>query len=218
MIIKKFKRLAAGVLTMAALFAINPIAAHAEWRKDNTGWWYANGNSWYTGWKQVDGKWYFFDSKGYMAHNRYVDNYYLNSNGVWDGSSQSFSVTYPSSWVKSTSNGSTIYLLDNKLTSVQSETATTQGKTPQQCIDYLVTKLKSVGVNEVNTSQQVINGKTAYVLDYSFKDTKSNADFKLHQVIFFNNNQAYIFSICALGNISSSNIDSFNNMLKTITF
>lgn len=218
MIIKNLKRLTASVITMAAIFAVNPIAAHAEWKQDGTGWWYADGNSWYTGWKQVDGKWYFFDNKGYMAHNRYVDNYYLNGDGVWDGLSQSFSVTYPSSWVKSTSNGKTMYLLDNKLTSVQSETAGTQGKTPQQCLDDVVNKLKSIGVSKVDTSQQVINGKTVYVLDYTAKDAKVNADLKMHQVIFYNNNQAYIFTIGGLSDISSSNMDSFNDMLKTVTF
>lgn len=39
------------------------------WILDHVGWWYCNGDGSYTtsNWQMIDGKWYFFDSKGYMV-------------------------------------------------------------------------------------------------------------------------------------------------------
>lgn len=80
---KKFKKLVAGFIAMLSLMVVNPIAANAEWRQDSTGWWYTEGNSWATGWKMIDGNWYYFYSDGYMAHDCWIGNYYLNSQGAW---------------------------------------------------------------------------------------------------------------------------------------
>ncbi len=101
---QKFKRLLAGVITFITLLAVTPMAAHAEWRQGNNGWWYSQGDSSYaTGWTQIGDKWYYFDSNGYMktgwlydngnwlylnsdgtmAHDCYIGNYYLNSYGAW---------------------------------------------------------------------------------------------------------------------------------------
>ncbi len=64
-------------------FAVTPMVANAEWKSDSNGWWYTEGNSWATGWKQINGAWYYFYSDGYMAHDTTVEGYYLNSNGIW---------------------------------------------------------------------------------------------------------------------------------------
>lgn len=56
-----------------------------------TGWQYINGNWYYmnsggamlTGWQHIGGKWYYFYSGGNMAANTWIDNYYVNSSGVW---------------------------------------------------------------------------------------------------------------------------------------
>lgn len=219
MIIKSLKRLVLSIVTMATIFAVNPVVAHAEWKQDSKGWWYASGNTWYTGWKQLDGKWYFFNKTGYMEHNCYADNYYLNNEGYWDGSPQEFSAKYPSSWVKSTSTtGKTIYYLDNKGTSANSETASIKGKSTQEFIQNSVSQIKGLGVDKVDVSQQVINSRTVDVFDYKIKDSKTNVEVKMHQVVFYNNNQAYIFTLGGIGDFLSANMDSFNEMLKTVTF
>jgi hypothetical protein len=44
----------------------NSIGASAEWRKDSNGWWYAQGNSYYTGRQFINHKYYYFNSNGYM--------------------------------------------------------------------------------------------------------------------------------------------------------
>lgn len=79
-LVKKMLNLTITITTILSIFAIG---VSAEWKQDNTGWWYAYGNYWDTGWNQIDGKWYFFDSNGYMEHDTTIDGYYLNSSGVW---------------------------------------------------------------------------------------------------------------------------------------
>ena len=219
--IKNLKKLTAGVITIAAIFAVTPIAAHAEWRQDPTGWWYANGDSWYTGWKQIDGKWYHFKSDGYMDHNCYISNkYHLNSNGVWDLTIQGFTIQRPSNWVKTTdSSDRTYFKIDNVGTSMDELITTLQGKSQKECMDEITNKLKSTaGVDNLTVSNQTFNGKPAQVIDYRHNDTTLNEVFQIHQVIFFNNNESYIFTIGAHNEISSENMDSFNNFLNTINY
>lgn len=79
------KKLVLSLLIAASVITVMPIGASAEWKSDNTGWWYADGSSYYTGWKQVDGTWYYFGNDGYMKTGRVEDGsswYYLQSNGV----------------------------------------------------------------------------------------------------------------------------------------
>jgi foldase protein PrsA len=79
----KLTRLIAGLMIIGSVFAINPIAANAEWKSDSTGWWYEDGGSWVSGWKNLDGKWYYFNANGYMAHDTEIDGYKLGSDGAW---------------------------------------------------------------------------------------------------------------------------------------
>ena len=227
MIIKNLRRIIAGIVTMVAMFSVSPIAAYAEWKQNSTGWWYADGSSWYKGWKEIEGKWYFFDKNGYMIHDHYIDNSYLNSEGYWDGKPQAFSVKYPSNWIKSTdSNGKAEYKLDSNGPIVSSNTIGISGvASRQKVIDGVVNKFKSSGNGEVNSSQQEINGKTVDVLDYKIDTSKISTEFsnlvgkvQVHEVIFYNSNQAYMFTIAGKADISSQNMDAFNEMLKTVTF
>ena len=80
---KRTTRVIASALAIASMIAMNPVGVSAAWRKDNNGWWYTEGNSWATGWRLIDGNWFYFYSDGYMAHDTTIDGYYLNSNGAW---------------------------------------------------------------------------------------------------------------------------------------
>ena len=62
----KLTKLIASLIVIGSVFTLNPIAASAEWKGDNSGWWYEDGSTWATGWKLLDGKWYYFDSDGVM--------------------------------------------------------------------------------------------------------------------------------------------------------
>ena len=55
----------------------------AGWHKDGTGWWFGN-KKWYAKkqWQKIDGKWYYFDAKGYMVTDQYVEGYYVGADGV----------------------------------------------------------------------------------------------------------------------------------------
>ena len=66
------------------------------WKKNSIGWWFEDENKWYpkNQWQKIDGKWYFFDSIGYMAQNEYAGswgaysegNWWVGDDGAWDGS------------------------------------------------------------------------------------------------------------------------------------
>lgn len=64
------------------------IGDSSGWRVDKNGWWLETGYGTYTKseWKQIDGRWFFFDPTGYMAvgWRRLTQNnwYYLKSDGV----------------------------------------------------------------------------------------------------------------------------------------
>lgn len=79
----KLTKLIASPLIAISLLTLNPIGASAEWKQNSTGWWYTEGNSYATGWRLIDGKYYYFGDNGYMMHDTYVDGYKLGSDGAW---------------------------------------------------------------------------------------------------------------------------------------
>lgn len=83
MLKKYFKRAMLLLLVMLSLAIISPKQANAAWRQNNTGWWYADLNSWATGWKYINGQWYYFYPSGYMAADTIIEGYYVNPNGQW---------------------------------------------------------------------------------------------------------------------------------------
>lgn len=74
-------RIALITLAMTMLFAF---PAMADWKLNNTGWWYENDNGTYpaNAWQEINGEWYFFDGRGYMAENQWIGNYYVGSDGA----------------------------------------------------------------------------------------------------------------------------------------
>lgn len=83
----KLTRLIASLLMATSVLAFNPIGASAEWRQDIKDhyitWWYSEGDSYATGWREIDGKWYYFDTDGYMVKDKVIDGYYIDKNGNW---------------------------------------------------------------------------------------------------------------------------------------
>lgn len=61
--------------------------ARTEWVQGENGWHYFDNNKQATGWKQVDGKWYFFNAEGVMQKWWVKDGntwYYLNGSGAME--------------------------------------------------------------------------------------------------------------------------------------
>ena len=81
---KKLKstKVIASLLVVASVLALNPIRVSASWRQNSKGWWYTVDSS-ATGWMKIDGKWYYFYSDGYMAHDTIIDGFKLGSDGAW---------------------------------------------------------------------------------------------------------------------------------------
>lgn len=80
---RRLVKVLVAALTVISLSSVFPKVASAEWRQDGKGWWYSDGNTYYTGWKLIDSNWYYFYSDGYMATNDKIDDYFVNSTGVW---------------------------------------------------------------------------------------------------------------------------------------
>ena len=58
------KKLIVSALIAFSALALNPIGASAEWKQDNCGWWYSEGNSYAIGYRDINGNTYYFDWGG----------------------------------------------------------------------------------------------------------------------------------------------------------
>lgn len=72
------------VVAVSAFLALPVMAADAQWKRNDKGWWYEEANGAYptNQWKLINNKWYYFDNIGYMLENRWVGNYYVGVDGA----------------------------------------------------------------------------------------------------------------------------------------
>ena len=71
-------------VAVSAFLALPVMAADAQWKRNDKGWWYEEANGAYptSQWKLIKNKWYYFDNIGYMLENRWVGNYYVGADGA----------------------------------------------------------------------------------------------------------------------------------------
>lgn len=71
-------------VAVSALLALPVMAADAQWKRNDKGWWYEEANGAYptNQWRLINNKWYYFDNIGYMLENRWVGNYYVGADGA----------------------------------------------------------------------------------------------------------------------------------------
>lgn len=82
------KKILVGILLVSSMFSVNAQAAPYKWKtvsQYGTDYWICyKDNSKAYGWNNINGNWYYFyDRNGYMAHDTFIDGYYLNSDGAW---------------------------------------------------------------------------------------------------------------------------------------
>ena len=56
-----------------------------SWKSDSKGWWFGTASGWCpkNQWVWIDGKRYYFDSKGYLATNQWIGTECVNASGAW---------------------------------------------------------------------------------------------------------------------------------------
>lgn len=54
------------------------------WKLDHKGWWYERSDKTYPRgkWEEIEGVWYYFNDEGYMVYNKWIQDYYVGSNGA----------------------------------------------------------------------------------------------------------------------------------------
>lgn len=80
----KLRKLVACAVAALTIATLSPIGASAEWKQDSNGWWNTEGSSYSTGWRAINGSWYYFNTDGYMKTGWVNDGgtwYYLQSSG-----------------------------------------------------------------------------------------------------------------------------------------
>lgn len=81
------------------------------WSKDEKGWWYRYKDGTYpkAEWVEIDNKWYYFNSEGYMASNEYIKSsdyntnkklYWLDPTGAWNNKSYKWMNNYKGWWIQ----------------------------------------------------------------------------------------------------------------------
>lgn len=75
---------AASIAAISASLVLPSMAANAQWKRNDRGWWYEEANGAYptATWKLINSKWYYFDGIGYMAESRWIGNYYVGADGA----------------------------------------------------------------------------------------------------------------------------------------
>ena len=70
-------------ISESAVTPLNSVKEESKWVQDENGnwYWYEN-NSYVTGWKLIQTKYYYFESNGVMQSNRWIGNYYVGSDGA----------------------------------------------------------------------------------------------------------------------------------------
>lgn len=75
---KYLKRIIASSILSITLLVMTPLGASAAWVENyNEGWYFTEGYTYATGWRCINGTWYFFDNTGLMKTG------WINSNGLW---------------------------------------------------------------------------------------------------------------------------------------
>ncbi|AGX44385.1 putative cell wall binding repeat protein [Clostridium saccharobutylicum] len=151
----KLIKVIASSLVAASVLALNPIGASAEWKEDSNGWWNSEGSLWSVGWKEIDGKWYYFNSGGYMVHDTIIDGYSIGSDGSWIQDTQNKSSSLGDDKKNITINNST-FTIDELVSILKTKFNNLTVKDVEE--DFLPTTRKLITIDDESITVYVYNG------------------------------------------------------------
>jgi hypothetical protein len=189
-----------GLLTTSIL-AVTSIGASAEWKQDNRGWSYNQGGSYATGWKNIDGKWYYFYedgySTGYMAYNTSIKGYKLGLDGAWIQNSMTTAtsiipITAPSNWTRLAADG---YSLNNGSVLAYKPKELQGYSYDKALLDVGSAIIENKNNSNVHTTYQKYNGHAA--IRYEYTETSSTGSIKRNCfIVIATNSKLYGFMLC----------------------
>lgn len=126
------------------LSMLKPFTSLADWEKNATGWWYQENDRSYplNCWKEIKGKWYYFNQDGYMSSNTVTpDGYRVGADGAW---------------IQSNS-----YIYENKMNELQNLM-----NDPEEKCQFIIEDLNSDGIDELIAEIYVVGGNYVRVWTY----------------------------------------------------
>lgn len=149
--------LAAGLSVSSCLMAFG-----AGWQKDASGWWYEEGAGFIRNqWKEIGGKWYYFNQDGYMVCNAWIGNYYVGADGAMltdtitpDG----YKVGSDGAWIQD--DGKMMELYNSKIQEIKDSDIDTE-----LTVEFIIQDLNSDGVKEL-----LALGSWWYVKAWTYED------------------------------------------------
>ncbi|NME83320.1 hypothetical protein [Clostridium sp. SM-530-WT-3G] len=198
----KFKgtKILASALAITSMLTLGSFKANAEWKEEPIGWKYNTGDTFATGWQNIGQDWYFFDDNGYMVSNKYIDGFYLGSNGAMIGGTgvadpfsnadsikKSMPITVPDGWSVLNSN---LYKM-NYATLLMYDKRDTLGKKERSIISDIQSTLKNK--RDFKEKMKTFNGHNAYCYEYSEFNGDEISKFNL--IFIFKDNTVYAFTM-----------------------
>ncbi len=83
---RRMKRISLLILSAAMTIGIGTVSYAGQWQSNSTGWWWQEDDGTWpaNGWKEINGKYYYFDSNGYLMTNTTTpDGYQVGVDGAW---------------------------------------------------------------------------------------------------------------------------------------
>ncbi|NFN94914.1 hypothetical protein FDB28_12630 [Clostridium botulinum] len=189
---KSIKKLIAIGIIASSICALNPIRANASWKQDSVGWWNTEGSSYSKGWKNIDGKWYYFYNNGYMAKNTTIGGYVLGSDGAWitgnNNVNSGLPINIPSNWVKLSDKSYAI----NSRSALVYDVKDTFGVDEDNVLFGIKESL--ILKTGYDVQEKSYNGNKATCFEYL--DITNQGIEKFYYAVMFKDHKVYGFMIC----------------------